>query len=118
MLRRRLLLAPLAGGALARPGTGSHPSRGPARQAAAPARCGPQPAFGHRLPGRAGRPFAITRDHRDAGVLHNVAIDTDARTTRALFRGRLVDGVATVTDRVPALPASTYYFRCDVHPST
>jgi hypothetical protein len=54
----------------------------------------------------------------DAGVLRNVAIDTDPWTTRALFRGRLVDGVATVTERVPALPAGTDSFRCDVHPST
>lgn len=49
---------------------------------------------------------------------HHVAIDSDPRTTRALFKGRLVDGVATVTDRVPALPAGTDDLRCGVHPST
>jgi hypothetical protein len=42
-------------------------------------------------------------DNQDAGIPHphHVAIDTDPRTTRALFTGRLVDGVATVTGRVP-----------------
>jgi hypothetical protein len=46
-----------------------------------PATCGSTPPAG-----RAGRRFTITMDNRDAGVLRNVAIDTDPRTTRALFR--------------------------------
>jgi hypothetical protein len=84
-----------------------------------PARDRPQPAVRHRLPGRAGRP-AVQHHHRQPGRRHphNPAIDTDPPSTRALFTGSLVDGVATVTDRVPALPAGTYSFRRDMHPST
>jgi plastocyanin len=34
-----------------------------------------------------------------------------------LFRGDLVTGATTATYDIPALPAGTYYFQCDVHPT-
>ncbi|MGH3181198.1 MAG: cytochrome c oxidase subunit II [Streptosporangiaceae bacterium] len=65
----------------------------------------------------AGKPFTITFHNQDSGVPHNVAIYTSSSATKALFRGQIVTGVTTVTYHVPALPAGTYYFRCDVHPT-
>ena len=34
-----------------------------------------------------------------------------------LFRGDLITGPATVDYDLPPLPAGTYYFHCDVHPT-
>jgi plastocyanin len=123
MSRRRLLLASLglalAGCARERAGTGSD------SQQASCAPGGPDLRVTARslrcdtdcLAAPAGQPFTIIMDNRDAGIPHNVAVDTDPRMSETLFKGRLVDGKATITDRVPARPASTYDFRCDVHPS-
>ena len=61
-------------------------------------------------------PFTITMDNQENGVPHNVAIYQSPSRSKALFRGRTVVGVATVTYRVAALPPGTYYFQCDVHP--
>jgi hypothetical protein len=33
------------------------------------------------------------------------------------FAGDLVTGPATATYDVPAIPAGTYFFHCDVHPT-
>ncbi len=66
----------------------------------------------------AGKPFTIAFDNQDPGVPHNVAIYTDASAATALFTGELVSGPKKVTYDVPALDAGTYYFRCDVHPTT
>ncbi|HET7173328.1 MAG TPA: cytochrome c oxidase subunit II [Nocardioidaceae bacterium] len=65
----------------------------------------------------AGKPFTITFDNMDKGVPHNVAIYSDSTASKVLFRGQIVTGPKTVTYHVPALPAGTYYFRCDVHPT-
>ena len=65
----------------------------------------------------AGQPFTITFDNKDSGVPHNVAIYSDSSASKVLFRGQIVTGAATTTYHVPALPAGTYYFRCDVHPT-
>lgn len=55
-------------------------------------------------------------DNRDAGVPHNVAIYRDDSLDEILFRGDIVTGPVKVDYDVPALPAGTYYFQCDVHP--
>lgn len=65
----------------------------------------------------AGQPFTITFRNQDSGVPHNVAIYATSSATKVLFRGQIVTGTGTVTYHVPALPAGTYYFRCDVHPT-
>jgi plastocyanin len=49
---------------------------------------------------------------------HNVAIYADASASRSLFVGSTFNGVRTRTYSVPALDAGTYFFRCDVHPTT
>lgn len=66
----------------------------------------------------AGKAFTIEFDNEDAGIQHDVAIfmGSDA-TAPVAFRGDLVTGVATVTYNVSALPAGTYFFHCDVHPT-
>jgi cytochrome c oxidase subunit 2 len=65
----------------------------------------------------AGKPFTITFTNTDSGVPHNIAIYSSQAATKVLFRGQLITGPKTVTYHVPALPAGTYYFRCDVHPT-
>lgn len=63
-----------------------------------------------------GKAFEISFNNQDAGVPHNVAIYTNSAATKALFRGTIVTGPRTLVYRVPALPAGSYPFRCDVHP--
>ncbi|HET7027819.1 MAG TPA: cupredoxin domain-containing protein [Candidatus Limnocylindrales bacterium] len=65
----------------------------------------------------AGQAFSLSFDNQDSGIPHNVAIYTDNTATNNLFRGDTVTGPTTTTYAVPALPAGTYYFRCDVHPT-
>lgn len=65
----------------------------------------------------AGKPLTITFHNEDSGVPHNIAIYSSPAATKVLFRGQLVTGPKTLTYHVPALPAGTYYFRCDVHPT-
>jgi nitrite reductase (NO-forming) len=66
----------------------------------------------------AGKAFTIAFDNRDAGVPHNVSIYTDDSASQALFTGELVSGPKKIVYQVPALDPGTYFFRCDVHPTT
>lgn len=68
----------------------------------------------------AGQAFEITFDNQDAGVPHNVAIYTKspAEGGTPLFQGEQFPGIAKQTYTVPALDPGTYYFQCDVHPTT
>jgi nitrite reductase (NO-forming) len=65
----------------------------------------------------AGKAFAIAFVNQDAGVPHNMSIYTDNSAATPLFQGKLVSGTGSITYKVPALAAGTYYFRCDVHPT-
>ena len=101
----------------------------PAPSASAPAGGGEAPSSAIKLIAKdikfdlstitvaADKPFTITFDNEDA-VPHNVAIfeGTDA-TGKNVFRGTIDAGPKTLTYDVPALPAGTYYFHCDVHPT-
>jgi plastocyanin len=64
------------------------------------------------------QPLTIKFDNKDAGVPHNVAFYTDESATKALFNGEIVTGATTTTYKVDALSPGTYFFRCDVHPTT
>lgn len=66
----------------------------------------------------AGSPFKVVFNNMDSGVPHNFSIYTDETATQALFTGDLVTGPDTTTYAVGALDAGTYFFRCDVHPTT
>ena len=46
------------------------------------------------------------------------SIYTDSSASQALFTGALVTGPKTATYKVDALEPGTYFFRCDVHPTT
>lgn len=58
-------------------------------------------------------PFELIFTNNDNGIPHNVTIFEDTET---LFAGEIINGPASITYEVPALPAATYDFRCDVHP--
>ncbi len=70
----------------------------------------------------AGQDFQINFDNMDAGTPHNVAIATDPAYADFIFTGDLVTGPKTATYDVTKdsgpLDAGTYFFRCDVHPTT
>jgi cytochrome c oxidase subunit 2 len=65
----------------------------------------------------AGEPFTIEFENADTGTMHNFSIYTDDSATKSLYTGQLFSS-GTQTESVPALEAGTYFFRCDVHPTT
>ena len=69
----------------------------------------------------ANTPVTIAFQNDDAGTQHDIHIySTDPAThadAASLFQGDLVLGIASATYDVPALPAGTYFFHCDVHPT-
>jgi len=52
-------------------------------------------------------------------VAHNFALYTDSSATTKIFQGTIITGPATTTYTfsAPSTPG-TYFFRCDVHPTT
>jgi outer membrane protein assembly factor BamB len=57
--------------------------------------------------------------NNQAGVEHNIAVYTDSSATTLIFRGVLITGVAATTYNFMAPTApGTYFFRCDLHPTT
>jgi plastocyanin len=62
----------------------------------------------------AGRPFQLLFDNRE-GAPHNVRIYDDG-VDQPLFLGETFGGPGARTYEVPAIPAGTHRFRCDVHP--
>ncbi len=62
----------------------------------------------------AGKAFQLTFTNQESAP-HNVAIYSDASAATNLFRGEIISSGSKVYD-VPALPAGSYFFRCDVHP--
>jgi plastocyanin len=67
----------------------------------------------------AGAHVTITFINNDSGVPHNIAFYTSSAATTVIYKGARTTGVSTVTYTfdAPAAPG-TYFFRCDVHPST
>lgn len=68
-----------------------------------------------RLTGPRDEPFVIVLDNRDRGIPHNVAIYRDAEADEPILVGTVSIGEARTTERVGALPAGTYFVRCDIH---
>ncbi len=66
-------------------------------------------------------PLTIEFDNQDQGIPHNIEIFTDSNATTRLGGatgpGDVVSGPGTTTYDIPGLPAGTYFFRCDVHPT-
>lgn len=69
----------------------------------------------------AAKAFTIAFDNQDPQTPHNIHIYASDPATHpgaaSLFAGDLVTGVATKTYQVGPLPAGTYFFHCDVHPT-
>jgi plastocyanin len=62
----------------------------------------------------AGRPFQLLVENRESAP-HNVRI-WDESVDAPLFIGEVFGGPGSRTYDVPAIPAGTHKFRCDVHP--
>lgn len=67
----------------------------------------------------AGAHVTITFINNDSGVPHNIAFYTSSSAATVIYKGARTTGVSTViyTFDAPTTPG-TYFFRCDVHPST
>jgi plastocyanin len=63
----------------------------------------------------AGTAFRIAFSNEDAGIPHNVAIRNAGGAQ--VFSGAIINGVATTTYSVAALPAGSYTLVCIVHPN-
>ena len=117
-------VAMLAGGlAIVAIGTGEGAGGGPQVVAlAAPkgaAATGFQPTT---LSVAANQPIELDFSNQDPGIQHNVVIfDVDPAKNadaKPLFSGTLVSGPSQTPYAVPALPPGTFYFHCQVHPTT
>lgn len=63
----------------------------------------------------AGVPFSLVLDNRDSEP-HNVTILANDAGGKSPFVGEVFGGPSARLYSIPALPAGTYQFRCDVHP--
>lgn len=70
-----------------------------------------------RLEARADVSTTITFQNDDAGVIHNIAIYNADGTLVDNARSPFEAGPKTQTLVVPALPAGSYVFKCDAHPT-
>ncbi|MBI2238184.1 MAG: cupredoxin domain-containing protein [Actinobacteria bacterium] len=71
-----------------------------------------------KLSAPAGTAFVIRFDNQDTGVPHNVGVYRDEGYAQPIAKGDIITGPARSDLAVDAVPAGTYYFRCDVHPTT
>ena len=61
--------------------------------------------------------FTIVFDNQDPGIPHDVHLFSDPAMHVSIFAGTLVTGPKSVIYQVKGLPAGTYHFVCDVHPT-
>jgi len=61
----------------------------------------------------------ITFINNDSGVPHNIAFCTSSSAATVIYKGENILGVSNITYTfdAPTTPG-TYFFRCDIHPST
>ena len=66
-----------------------------------------------------GATVTINFNNKDPGILHNFALYTDSSAKTSIFVGNFVTGPGTTvyTFKAPT-KVGTYFFRCDVHPTT
>jgi plastocyanin len=67
----------------------------------------------------AGAQVTVNFDNQDSGIPHNFAVYTNSSASTSIFVGQIISGPKTITYKftAPATPG-TYFFRCDVHPTT
>lgn len=64
----------------------------------------------------AGQPFQLQFNNKDP-IPHNVAILKSEGSAEAFARAPILTGPKSETARIKPIPAGTYYFQCDVHPT-
>ena len=69
------------------------------------------------LTAKANAAFTICFDNQDTGVPHNVDL-FDKQGGTSIAKADIITGVAQANVDVPALKPGTYYYQCDVHPTT
>jgi plastocyanin len=67
------------------------------------------------LNAKAGEAFQIAFENQEAAP-HNVAIYKDQSAAEKILVEEPFSGPKTVVYNVPAQPAGSYFFRCDLHP--
>ena len=71
------------------------------------------------LTASANTPITICFDNQDTGVQHNIDVfDKVPPAGTSIAAGNIITGVAQELLDVPGQPAGTYYYQCDVHPTT
>lgn len=67
----------------------------------------------------AGAKVTMNFNNMDSGIPHNFAAYTNSSTSTTIFKGEVITGpkTTTYTFTAPSKPG-TYFFRCDVHPTT
>jgi len=67
----------------------------------------------------AGANVTVNFDNQDANVPHNFAVYETEAAQQAIFQGKIISGPAKIVYnfKAPAKPG-TYFFRCDVHPTS
>ena len=69
------------------------------------------------VPARAN--VTISFNNMDAGIPHNVAVYENKDAKKAIYVGAVIKGPKSITYNFAAPTApGTYFFRCDVHPTT
>lgn len=71
------------------------------------------------LTASAGEPFKITFENKDQGLPHNLAVYRSGPPAKDLVVMTPVEpGIKTQQLALPALDAGSYFYQCDVHPTT
>jgi plastocyanin len=63
----------------------------------------------------AGRAFTIAFDNQDAGIPHNISIQTGTASNQQVFLGKIVTGPVVEIYDIPPLAAGIYTYICSVH---
>jgi plastocyanin len=64
-------------------------------------------------------PIELDFDNQEEGAQHNVVIfDGDDESAPQLFSGALITGPDKINYAVPPLPEGSYFFHCEIHPTT
>ena len=67
-------------------------------------------------------PVELEFDNQETGARHNVVIfqedPADGPGETPLFTGTIITGPAKATDAVPPVPEGSYFFHCEIHPTT
>jgi plastocyanin len=70
----------------------------------------------------ASKPVAICFENQDSGVSHNIGVFSDDPikdpSAKTFFTGDIVSGPTTTDYAVGKLAPGSYFFHCDVHPTT